>query len=95
MMVGLTSALIRKLHEVHILPDELHQWFNELGLTTLKLRGTGPDGLWRPPGVADTTGAFEMTSLDTARLVWLSSLVAGCLEKILTDAPPQRRLKPV
>lgn len=66
-----TSALIRRLHDVDILPDLLRQKLDALGLYTLRLDGTQPNGDWIPPGVGDTTGWFHMTAWDTVRLLWL------------------------
>jgi hypothetical protein len=66
-----TSALIKRLHAAGLLPHALHERLGTLGLHTLRIDNTRPDGSWRPPEAVDTTGAFHMTSWDTARLLWL------------------------
>lgn len=66
-----TTALIKELHRAGVLPDRLRTTLRDLGLATLQLEGTQPDGAWRPPEAKETTGAFHMTAWDTARLLWL------------------------
>jgi len=60
-----TRALLKLLHDRNDLPA-MHTELRAMGLGTLQVNGTNPDtgGNWQP-------GQIHMTSLDTARLLWL------------------------
>jgi len=64
-----TTECVALLHRVKLI-DTLNQRFAELGLATLQLGGTKPDGGWRN---ADGSGVghIHMTAWDTVRLLWL------------------------
>jgi hypothetical protein len=71
-----TTELVALLHRVGLM-DTLNARFAELGLATLQLKDTTPDGGWRN---ADGSGVghIHMTAWDTVRLLWLLD----------ADAPP-------
>jgi hypothetical protein len=64
-----TTELVALLHRIGLV-DSLNARFAELGLATLQLNGTKPDGGWRN---ADGSGVghIHMTAWDTVRLLWL------------------------
>jgi len=72
-----TSAMVALLHaggwvQKHAVGEtnRLEQLFASLGLRTLRLHGTQPDGGWRNADGAGV-GHLQMTAWDTARLLWL------------------------
>lgn len=73
-----TEALVALLHEVGAIRREggverfnaLHTLFDALGLPTLRLANTRPDGGWRNADGAGV-GQLQMTAWDTLRLLWL------------------------
>lgn len=71
-----TTELVALLHRVGLI-DTLNARFAELGLATLQLNSTQPDGGWRN---ADGSGVghIHMTAWDSVRLLWLLD----------ADAPP-------
>jgi beta-lactamase class A len=71
-----TTGLVALLHRVGLI-DTLNARFAELGLATLQLNDTKPDGGWRN---ADGSGVghIHMTAWDSVRLLWLLD----------ADAPP-------
>jgi hypothetical protein len=77
-----TTACVALLHR-HGLVDALHGRFAALGLPTLKLLDTRPDGGWRN-GDGSGVGHIHMTAWDTVRLLWLLD----------ADAPPAPWLPP-
>jgi hypothetical protein len=60
-----TKALLKLLHDRNDFPA-MHAELRGLGLRTLQINGTDPatGGNWQP-------GSIHMTSMDTARLLWL------------------------
>jgi hypothetical protein len=66
-------ALLKLLHDRNDLPA-MHAELRDLGLGTLQINGTNPTNgrNWQP-------GQIHMTSLDTARLLWLIDGGAGTL----------------
>lgn len=64
-----TTTLVALLHR-HALIAPLHERFKALGLHTLRLDGTQPDGGWGN-GAGAGVGMIQMTAWDTARLFWL------------------------
>ena len=68
-----TRAMLKLLHDRNDLPA-MHAELRGLGLGTLQVNGTDPGtgGNWQP-------GSIHMTSLDTARLLWLIEGGAGTL----------------
>ncbi len=64
-----TTELVALLHRVGLI-EALNARFAELGLATLQLNDTQPDGGWRN---ADGSGVghIHMTAWDTVRLLWL------------------------
>lgn len=64
-----TTELVALLHRLQLI-DTLNARLAELGLTTLQLNNTKPDGGWRN---ADGSGVghIHMTAWDTVRLLWL------------------------
>lgn len=64
-------GLLRLLHQRNDLPA-MHAELRELGLGTLQINGTNPatGGNWQP-------GSISMTSMDTARLLWLIEQDSG------------------
>jgi hypothetical protein len=64
-----TTDCVALLHRVRLI-DTLNQRFGQLGLATLQLRGTKPDGGWRNADGAGV-GHIHMTAWDTVRLLWL------------------------
>ncbi len=59
-----TSALLTRIHELGKVQD-MNDAFASLGLSTLRIDGTKPDGSsWNP-------GQIHMGAWDTARLLWL------------------------
>jgi hypothetical protein len=71
-----TTELVALLHCVGLI-DALNARFAELGLATLQLNDTQPDGGWRNADGAGV-GHIHMTAWDTVRLLWLLD----------ADAPP-------
>jgi hypothetical protein len=69
-----TTECVALLHRCHWV-DGLNRRFAELGLATLQLNDTRPDGGWRN---ADGSGVghIHMTAWDTARLLWLLDAAA-------------------
>jgi hypothetical protein len=68
-----TSAMVALLHARGLLGNErnvLHEEFGKLGLSTLRLDATQPDGGWGN-GAGSGVGRIQMTAWDTARLLWL------------------------
>ncbi len=68
-----TRAMLKLLHDRNDLPA-MHAELRGLGLGTLQVNGTDPStgGNWQP-------GSIHMTSLDTARLLWLIEGGSGTL----------------
>ena len=68
-----TRAMLKLLHDRNDLPA-MHAELRGLGLGTLQINGTNPGtgGNWQP-------GSIHMTSLDTARLLWLIEGGSGTL----------------
>ncbi len=66
-----TSALVALLHHCGALRpvNALHALFAQLGLPTLRLAGTQPDGGWGNAAGAGV-GQIQMTAWDTVRLLW-------------------------
>jgi hypothetical protein len=67
-----TSALVAWLHargELDATGEPLEARFRALGLPTLRLRGTRPDGGWGNAAGAGV-GRIQMTAWDTLRLLW-------------------------
>ncbi len=77
-----TTALVALLHR-HALIGPLHERFAALGLHTLRLDGTQPDGGWGN-GSGAGVGMIQMTAWDTLRLLWLLD----------AEAPPAPWLPP-
>ncbi len=71
-----TTECVALLHRLGLV-DALNRRFAELGLLTLQLQGTKPDGGWRNAD-GSGVGRIQMTAWDTARLLWLLD----------EDAPP-------
>ncbi|MDP3225573.1 MAG: serine hydrolase, partial [Rubrivivax sp.] len=71
-----TDTCVALLHRCGMV-DPLNRRFQALGLHTLQLNGTRPDGGWRNADGAGV-GQIHMTAWDTARLLWLLD----------TQAPP-------
>lgn len=72
-----TSAMVALLHAAGIVQgtgagevNQLNRLFERLGLSTLRLAGTQPDGGWRNADGAGV-GQLHMTAWDTVRLLWL------------------------
>lgn len=89
-----TSALVALLHasgairreagrETH---NELHQLFDRLGLPTLRLANTRPDGGWGN-GAGSGVGQIQMTAWDTVRLLWWLDPQAPSPPWLGADAP--------
>ena len=80
-----TSAMVALLHARGLIVRDgerethnvLHELFNALGLPTLRLADTRPDGGWGNAAGAGV-GHLQMTAWDTLRLLWLLD----------ADAPP-------
>ena len=64
-----TTALVALLHHWGMV-ETLNRRFAELGLCTLQLNGTRPDGGWRNADGAGV-GHIHMTAWDTVRMLWL------------------------
>jgi beta-lactamase class A len=71
-----TSAMVALLHAAGLIQDadgaqvnHLEHWFAALGLDTLRLANTRPDGGWRNADGAGV-GQLQMTAWDTVRLLW-------------------------
>ncbi len=67
-----TTAMVALLHATRLLGIQrnvLHARFEALGLHTLRLDGTRPDGGWGNAAGAGV-GRIQMTAWDTARLLW-------------------------
>jgi hypothetical protein len=77
-----TTELVALLHHLALIVP-LNQRFAELGLPTLRMRGTQPDGGWRNADGAGV-GRIHMTAWDTVRLLWLLD----------AEAPPPPWLPP-
>jgi Beta-lactamase enzyme family len=77
-----TTEMVALLHR-HALIEPLHRRFEDCGLTTLRLRGTQPDGGWGNAAGAGV-GQIQMTAWDSLRLMWLLD----------ADAPPPPWLSP-
>lgn len=71
-----TTEMVALLHR-HALIEPLLRRFEDCGLTTLRLRGTRPDGGWGNAAGAGV-GQIQMTAWDSLRLMWLLD----------ADAPP-------
>ena len=80
-----TTACVALLHR-HGLVDVLHGRFAALGLPTLKLQDTKPDGGWRN-GDGSGVGHIHMTAWDTVRLLWLLDADAPPAPWLAADAP--------
>ncbi len=72
-----TSAMVALLHTAGLIvsnasgeTNHLNRWFDSLGLSTLRLSDTRPDGGWRN-GDGAGVGHLHMTAWDTVRLLWL------------------------
>jgi hypothetical protein len=76
-----TRALLKLLHDRDDLPA-MHAELRELGLGTLQINGTAPatGRNWQP-------GQIHMTSMDTARLLWLIDGGTGLLWSRPDGAP--------
>jgi hypothetical protein len=64
-----TTELVALLHRVGLI-DPLNARFAELGLATLQLNDSKPDGGWRN-AAGSGVGHIHMTAWDTLRLLWL------------------------
>ncbi|MDE2146544.1 MAG: serine hydrolase [Burkholderiales bacterium] len=64
-----TTECVALLHRVGMM-RALNDRFAQLGLHTLQIHGTRPDGGWRNADGAGV-GRIHMTAWDTARLLWL------------------------
>ncbi|MDE2081307.1 MAG: serine hydrolase [Burkholderiales bacterium] len=64
-----TTECVALLHKVAMV-DALNARLAQLGLVTLQMHGTRPDGGWRNADGAGV-GRIHMTAWDTARLLWL------------------------
>ncbi len=71
-----TTDCVKRLHRCGMV-QALNRRFAELGLATLQLNDTTPQGGWRN-GDGSGVGHIHMTAWDTARLLWLLD----------ADAPP-------
>jgi Beta-lactamase enzyme family len=69
-----TTECVALLHRVKLV-DALNRRMAELGLATLQLGGTKPDGGWRNADGAGV-GHIHMTAWDTVRLLWLLDAAA-------------------
>jgi hypothetical protein len=69
-----TTECVALLHRLNLV-DTLNARFAEMGLATLQLKDTRPDGGWRN---ADGSGVghIHMTAWDTVRLLWLLDATA-------------------
>jgi hypothetical protein len=78
-----TRALLKLLHDRNDFPA-MHAELRDLGLATLQVNGTLPSSgrNWQP-------GQIHMTSMDTARLLWLIEGGSGTLW-IRPDGSPVR-----
>jgi hypothetical protein len=90
-----TSALVALLHEVGALRREdgvevhnaVEALFRDLGLSTLRLANTKPDGGWRNADGAGV-GQLQMTAWDALRLLWLLDEHAPAAPWRPADAAP-------
>jgi hypothetical protein len=67
-----TDACVAALHRhgaIGLHHNEVQALFQRLGLPTLRLQGTRPDGGWRNADGAGV-GRLQMTAWDTVRLLW-------------------------
>ena len=67
--------------------NRLNQHFSALGLHTLQMHGTQPDGGWRNADGAGV-GQIHMTAWDTLRLLWLLDAEAPSPPWLPADTPP-------
>jgi hypothetical protein len=85
-----TSALVAWLHAKGNLStagdDAVHRLWRALGLPTLRLIGTQPDGGWGNAAGAGV-GRIQMTAWDTVRLLWWLDPDAPGAPWLLADAP--------
>ncbi|HEY4080836.1 MAG TPA: serine hydrolase [Burkholderiaceae bacterium] len=90
-----TSAMVALLHDVGALRREggveVHNaaeaLFRDLGLSTLRLANTKPDGGWRNADGAGV-GQLQMTAWDALRLLWLLDEQAPAAPWLPADAAP-------
>jgi hypothetical protein len=68
-----TCALILRLHQLNQI-DPLNQYFIDIGVPSLQLKGTNPTN-----GAGWSPGQISMGSLDTAKLMWLADGGPGVL----------------
>ena len=69
-----TTECVALLHRLKLI-DALNERFARLGLTTLQINDTKPDGGWRN-GDGSGVGHIHMTAWDTVRLLWLLDAAA-------------------
>ncbi len=87
-----TSAMVALLHRCGALSmaaggtHALHGLFEQLGLPTLRLANTQPDGGWGNAAGAGV-GHIQMTAWDTVRLLWWLDPNAPPCPWLCTDAP--------
>jgi hypothetical protein len=85
-----TSALVAWLHAQGALrpdgDDALHRLWAVLGLPTLRLKGTQPDGGWGNAAGAGV-GRIQMTAWDTVRLLWWLDPDVPAAPWLAADAP--------
>lgn len=77
-----TTEMVALLHRLGLI-DALHERLARCGLSTLRLRGTRPDGGWGN-SAGSGVGQIQMTAWDSLRLMWLLD----------ADAPPAPWLEP-
>jgi len=89
-----TSALVAHLHAVGVIRrhaglethNELHRWFETLGLSSLRLANTRADGGWGN-AAGSGVGHCQMTAWDTVRLLWWLDPQAPPAPWLGADAP--------
>ena len=85
-----TSALVAHLHAVGAITaghNELHQLFESLDLSSLRLAKTAANGGWGNAAGAGV-GQLQMTAWDSLRLLWLLDDVAPPAPWLPVDRPP-------
>ena len=80
-----TDTCVALLHRCGVV-DTLQQRFAALGLPTLQLNNTRPDGGWRNASGAGV-GQIHMTAWDTVRLLWLLDAQAPPAPWLPTSLP--------
>jgi hypothetical protein len=85
-----TSALVSLLHHRGVLTHgpqhPLHRLFEQLGLHTLRMVNTRPDGGWGNAAGAGV-GQIQMTAWDTVRLLWWLAPQSAACPWLAADAP--------